>query len=168
MITEFIGSDAPDALRKLDGKITVRPEYVYEKKEPAVSEDESKQGKKVLVFYTSVSFLAQNGHRAIEKINDAIDIFTDNSKRLKIIWISQLIKENAGKLEKDVADDFREAVSKFEKAGLGEYIEDIPRTENERYAKMCDAYYGDPSYLALECFYEHKPVMIADASVLCG
>ncbi|MCR5474780.1 MAG: hypothetical protein K6F28_06190 [Lachnospiraceae bacterium] len=41
-----------------------------------------------------------------------------------------------------------------------EYIEDLPPSENRRYARMCDAYYGDPSSLALQFVYEHKPVMI--------
>ena len=134
---------------------------LYEK-EPACAENHPGRvsGKKKLVYFTTISFLAENKKMATDKINEVLDIFEENSDRIEVIWISQCIKENEGYLDKSVAGDFREAVKRFESAHLGEYIQDITRAENAHYAKTCDAYYGDPSALALGFYYEHKPIMI--------
>ena len=42
----------------------------------------------------------------------------------------------------------------------GEYIEDADKQKLLEYAGRCSAYYGEPSALALNFFYNKKPVMI--------
>ena len=155
-ITGFIGADDGEVLDALDRKLAGRPDLVFSDE----NHTGSFTGKKTLVYFTTISFLAENGKRATEKIKEVLDTFEENADRITVKWVSQCIKGNEGCLEKSVANDYREAVKRFEKAGLGEYTEDVSRAENAQYAKTCDAYYGDPSAMALAFYYEHKPIMI--------
>ena len=68
-------------------------------------------------------------------------------------------------VREDVACDFREAVSSFEDSGIGKFIGDIMPGSYEELVTECDAYYGDPSAVALKFVYAKKPVMIINADV---
>ncbi len=94
-----------------------------------------------------------------------MEVFAGAADRIRVIWITQCCTADLEKLDKDVADDLQSEVKRFIDSGIGEYVQDIPVGENESYARMCDAYYGDPSSLALKFFYEHKPVMIINKDV---
>ena len=148
-----------DVLGMLTGKIVVAPHLVYSKEMPEVVVHD----KKVMVFFTTISFLCEKGHRSVEKIRQVLDIFEEHSDKIKVIWITQCCKDNMDMLEKDVADDFRDAVKRYMNSGIGEYFEDTDPAQNDHFADMCDAYYGDPSSLALRFVYWHKPVMIINA-----
>ncbi len=169
-ITEFIGADDEDVCAALDRKIEVCPQYVYSKEDEAVEiaadeDDIDSTGKKTLVYFLTVSFLAEHGMKAIEKINRNLETFGENSDRIRVLWVTQCIRDNLDHIDKQVANGFREAVKDFETMGIGEFIEDMPTSENDRYARMCDAYYGDPSSMALRFYYRHKPVMLENADV---
>ncbi len=166
-IMEFTDCCDDDIKQALDEKIMVCPEYVY-------TNDDTHRGdtcagevksRKTIVYFLTVSFLAEHGSKAVEKINKNLEIFRENSDKVKIIWVTQCIKDNIDMLDKTVSDDFRKAVDSFRKMQIGEYVEDIPPEENDLYARDCDAYYGDPSSLALAFFYSRKPVMIENAEV---
>ncbi|MCR5831546.1 MAG: LicD family protein [Lachnospiraceae bacterium] len=159
-LAEFVGSDDTNVIAALDGRIRVSPELVYKDDPVKMSE-----GGKTLIFFTTVSFLAENGKSGIDKINKTIDIFSESAGKLNVIWISQCVKGNEDKIDKGVASDFREAVKRFEKLGIGKYAEDPDGSEYDRLAESCDAYYGDPSALALRFVYAHKPVMIINANI---
>ncbi len=159
-IMEFTKTTGDDEVYGiLTGKIEVAPQLVY-KEEPV---EPSAHEKKIIVFFTTISFLCERGDRAIEKIRQVLDIFEGNSDRIKVIWITQRCKDNMDQLDEHVADGLREAIGRFKRSGLGEYIEDIVTSDNGHYARLCDAYYGDPSSLALQFVYMHKPVMIINA-----
>ena len=157
-IMEFIGCDDEEVKSALDSKLEVSRKLLIADDDPGI--ESHADGKKILVYYTTISFLAEYGHRAVDKIRDSIGVFEQNADRIRVIWISSNIKENEELFDDGVVSGFYETVGSFEEKGLGEYIEDIPKRENMRYAKMCDAYYGDPSSMALGFYYEHKPVMI--------
>lgn len=169
-LMDFVSCCDNEVSDVLDRKLEVCPEFIYSK-EPGNTRDEADpeslntDGKKKIIYFITISFLAENKHTAIEKINRTMDVFEQNRDRLRIIWTTQCIKDNAALLDKDVADDFHEAVERFCRMDIGDYIEDIPKEEFRDYARGCDAYYGDPSALALAFYYEHKPVMIENALV---
>ena len=177
-IVEFVGADDEEVKAALDMKLVVCPKYIYSKSDEeskskeevdSLESPESDSGKppkkKTIMYYLCISFLAEHGHDAIDKINRTIGVFAKNRDRIKVIWVSGCIKGNEALLDRSVSDDFQKAVKRFETSGLGEYISDLPPSEHIRYARMCDAYYGDPSALALRFFYEHKPVMLESAFV---
>ncbi len=166
-LMEFAGCDDDDVRAALDEKLIVCPEYVY-KKDDAHKDgvrDNADDGMKTIVYFLTVSFLAEHGEKAVEKIRKSLEVFRENSDKIKVIWITQCIKDNIDKLDKAVADDFRDAVEEYKNMRIGDYIEDMPHSENEQYAAGCDAYYGDPSMLAFRFYYHHKPVMIQSAEV---
>ena len=158
-IARFVKSE--DVRPVLDGKIEVSPDLVY-KKEEDVRQDRS--GTKSILYLTTVSFIAENGPCAIEKIKKVAGVFRENAEKIRVIWATQCC-DDLSLIEKSLADDFRKAVEEFKRTGIGEFIGDIGPKYYEDIVKKCDAYYGDPSALALKFFYDRKPVMIINANV---
>ena len=166
-ITEFICSDEETVLEALDRKIKVCSEYIYyedEAEEEGPGCEIIPDGRKTIVYFLTISFLAENGKKAIEKIAKDLKIFAQDPDKIKVIWITQCCRQYREYLDKDVADAFDEAVERFNGMKIGEYIEDLSEKEYKRYVRTCDAYYGDPSSLALRFVYAKKPVMIQNAT----
>ena len=167
-ITEFICSDEETVLEALDRKIKVCSEYIYYEDEAEEEEGPGCEiipdGRKTIVYFLTISFLAENGKKAIEKIAKDLKIFAQDPDKIKVIWITQCCRQYREYLDKDVADAFDEAVERFNGMKIGEYIEDLSEKEYKRYVRTCDAYYGDPSSLALRFVYAKKPVMIQNAT----
>ena len=163
-ILEFTGSDEKDdeAVRALEEKIKVLPDLVYKEERKAAAGPDSK---KTLVYYSSISFLAENKKAAIDKINRVQEIFAANSDRINVIWVTQCCGDELSLIEKDVADDFREAVETFKNSGIGEFAGDAAPDRYSAFSDAADAYYGEPSALALQFYYKKKPVMIVNADV---
>ncbi|MCR5672250.1 MAG: LicD family protein [Lachnospiraceae bacterium] len=159
-ITEFTHTEGDEEVKAhLDGKIKVLPEFIY-CGDDSFGTKERSYGKKTIVFFTTISILAERGPDATDKIKRAVEVFAQNSDGIDVIWISQCCKEELELIERSVADDFREAVKDFLNSCKGTYIDDLAASEYDRYAGMCDAYYGNPSSLALKFYYLKKPVMI--------
>ena len=163
-IKEFIGCCDESLSEVLDKKIDVRPELVCSEDEDAAYVTEPK-GKKTILFCFSITLLAEKGRAAVDKIERTLDVFEENSDRIRIIWVSQNCTDDLALIDKDVADDFREAAERFKRAGIGEYLEYSSRGGNRDLAGRCDAYYGVPSAIALEFMYEKKPVMLMNTDV---
>ena len=165
-IMEFAQTEDDEVRKVLDEKIEVLPEFIYDRADTDRAPGEDRDGKKTLIFFTTISFLAENGEAGIRKISSALDILSDNAGKLKVIWISQCVKGNEDKLDRSVVRDFREAVERFRAFGIGEYAEDPGRDDLDAYAGSADAYYGDPSALALKFVYAKKPVMIINVNAV--
>lgn len=159
-IMEYAKTADPEAEAVLDDKIRVCPGYVYDEDDEDTPRAPSGTGKKTLIYYLSISYLAENKDRAIDKIRDNLAIFEQNADRIRVIFITQCCKETEKYLGRPLSEAFMGLKRRFSDMDGCEYIEDLPPSENRRYARMCDAYYGDPSSLALQFVYEHKPVMI--------
>ena len=157
---------ATNARKAFGDRIEVLPEFVYGCGDDDQAPGAQRAGKKTLIFFTTISFLAENAQAGIRKISDVLDILSGNADKLKVIWISQCIKGNEDMLENSVASDFREAVARFAALGIGEYAEDPARDDLEAFAGSADAYYGDPSALALKFVYAKKPVMIINVNAV--
>ena len=157
-ITEFTGTAEDEEVeRLLRSRIEARPDLMPQSDEKEVS---AGSDKKTVVFVSTISSLAENGPRAIKKINDAFTVFEKNSEKVKVIWVSFGIKEYDEMIGKDTVDGFQKARERFEALQLGEYIEDPGKAEQEELAGKCSAYYGEPSALALRFSYRGRPVMI--------
>lgn len=162
-ITEFTKTEEDkEVLSLLDKKIQVFPSLCPDDKARTQKVDPS--GKKTIVWFTTISFLAEHNEKAINKIERILDVFGEHSDRIRIIWMTMCM-DSLGLIDKKTADDFREAVKRFRKMDIGEYIEDVPVGDAPSYADMCDAYYGDPSAIALWFFYRKKPVMLVGVDV---
>ena len=163
-LTEFTHTDGDAEVKAhLDDKIKVNPEFIYRDDDTLPKERPS--DRKTVAFLTTVSILAERREEATDKIKRAIDVFVENADRIKVIWITECCRDEPDVLDKEVADDFRDAVQKFKDAGIGEYIDDLPAGGYDRYARECDAYYGNPSALAHKISRLGKPVMIINIDV---
>ena len=168
-LMEFTDSVGDEEVRAaLDRKIEVSPQFVYERGKPVDKEESAvnnpADSKKRIIFFTTISMLAENEISAIDKINSVIDTFNENRDRIEVTWISQCCSD-LSVVGKNTAEGYKKALSRFKELGLGSCIKDLPTSENRAYALSHDAYYGDPSSLALEFFYEHKPVMIQNPKI---
>ncbi len=166
-IMEFTKASGQAALDALDEKIAVSPEYVYLMKAPPkeASPEGADGRKKTILYFTTISFLAENKNRAVDKIQRVIDTFSASGGKIDVVWVTQCMDQEISKLDKDVADGFGKAVKRFESLGIGEFGGDIRPEGYCEIVGRCDAYYGDPSALALKFFYADKPVMIINADV---
>lgn len=158
-ITDFVKSE--DVRPALEKKIEVSSDLVYKKEEDSRPENGAA---KTVLYLTTVSFLAENGKSGIEKIRRVTEVFRQNTGKIKVIWATQCC-DDLTIIDNGVAGDFREATEEFKISGIGEFISDIRPDDYEDIVKKCDAYYGDPSALALKFFYDRKPVMIINANV---
>ncbi len=168
-LMEFTDAVEDDGVRAvLDKKIEVCPGLVCGRDassgKTTAAGDHENDSRKHIVYYTTISMLAEHGKTAVDKINSVLDIFGENHDRLEVTWISQCCSDLSA-LDKETAEGFKEAVSRFKELELGNCVEDLPPSENRAYALSSDAYYGDPSSLALEFFYAHKPVMIQNPKI---
>lgn len=163
-LTGFIGSCNDETRKSLERKITADPELVCcGTEECAGGIDPEKR--KTILFYTSISSLAEGGIRAVSKIQSALDIFAANSDRIRVIWITRCVSNLPASVDKATADGFKQAVKRFTDMNIGEYVEDPDIRKNDDLAASCDAYYGEPSSVALSVFYGHKPLMIMNLDV---
>ena len=165
-IMEFAGCCDQEMRSALDVKIVADPGMVYSEEED-ISDCNEKNSVKKIVYFSTVSLLAERGKDAIKKIRDTIEIFKEHSQNVKVIWIVQC-EDSIELAGKDIADDFQKAVQIFKDADIGDYAGDIPVAEYDKYIRSCDAYYGQPSSLAFGFVRAGKPVMIENADVIRG
>ena len=121
--------------------------------------------RKTILFYTSISSLVEGDSRAIRKIQKTLDVFASNSDRIRVTWITRCCGDLPASIDKTLADDFKNEVNRFLDMKIGEYVEDPDPGENDDFARSGDAYYGEPSSVALSVFYRHKPLMIMNLDV---
>lgn len=109
-----------------------------------------------LLIYFSPSTILEYKEKMIEKINKCIDIFRDNSQKLRFIWhINRyeldIIRENDEWVYNKLSNTFSK-------------ISDIVNVDfsmnEEQLLRQCKAYYGDGSYLSKAFVVAEKPVMI--------
>ena len=163
-IMEFIGSDSDNVRKLLEKKITVDPELIFSDKGKCPDNTDT-DGRKTILFYTSISSLAEGGGRAIRKIQSALDVFASNSDRIRVIWITRCCGDIPSSIDKTLAEDLKNVKKRFLDMKIGEYVEDPAPDENDAFARSADAYYGEPSSVALSVFYRHKPLMIMNLDV---
>ncbi|MCR5687231.1 MAG: hypothetical protein K6G58_04355 [Lachnospiraceae bacterium] len=158
-IMEFTGAEDDEAKAVLDERLEVQSEFVYDPGESVLSPAGAADGRKKVVFYTTVSILAEKGIEGAREIADKIREFQKSAEKLYIVWVF----DGMGRMDavdNDAAGMLERVVSEFEGMNIGEYTEGISKDKIEKYAGECESYYGIPSELALRMWYLKKPVMI--------
>ena len=112
------------------------------------AEDTAPHGsRRKIMFYVGISFFAEYGEAAIDKIRRSFDIFHDNRDRIEVVYVTQDgLSDSLKRLYPDLYDMYV--------AG------GFPDPEDTISADDCDAYYGEASAYATEFVNAHKPVMI--------
>ena len=121
-------------------------------------------GRKVVVYYVSISFILQGRERAIDKIRKSLDIFAEYSDKIQTVLLPQetLLTELEridSKLWEEFCDLTAEIGSRWKNC-----VYDISGVA-AGYVDKWDAFYGDPGMLPRKCVLKNKPVMIQNLDV---
>lgn len=151
-LTEFAGDNTVDIWRK---KICVKPEWMNEKKE----EQSHADGKKRMLFYTSISGIMQNQDVAAEKIEQVLKTFKQYSDQIELTWC---IQELINSVLPDINAELYDCINVIRNNYMVEKIGHMCSDKDKEILNSCDAYYGDTSSIVQWYRNDGKPVMIMD------
>ena len=160
-----------EVLRILDQKIKVSPELVYNNEENEIPKKPkyllNTNDRKTIVYFTTISMLAEYGTIAIEKIASNFEIFKENAGKINVVWLAQLCdEENLKLIDENVRNEYLKIRDEYSGSDFISYADDFSSDDYEAVAYYADAYYGDPSAVALKFVYNKKPVMIQKVEVV--
>lgn len=125
--------------------------------------DSDGEGKKVLLYHTSISALVEYKEMYLEKMKRNIELFMSNREKLTILWnvpssIGTVLETYYPKLW----EKYRETVSDYMNQSVGIYEE---TDDSLKSCLIADAYYGDRDIAMNVCKNLGKPVMIQNFDV---
>ena len=124
---------------------------------------ENGEKKKIIIYHTTVSSIAQFGEKAIEKIRNVFRIFDENKDRIALIWKPQPLRySSVGENHPKLLSSFEKLEEEYKTRGYGIY-DDLEADDPA--LGLSDAYYGDASPLAYKCRNLGLPVMIQDVTI---
>ena len=147
-------------------------EYGSESKDP--SSDMSRwdaligdnKGKKIVVYFITISFLMKGGSRSIDKIRDSLRVFQENSDKVAVVLLPQkLIEVELPRLDEGLWLKYKELLQEI---GDGRYGNCIPDMEGGslEFTDKWDGFYGDTGAVPRKCVSMHIPVMIQNLDVI--
>lgn len=170
-LCEFAGEDTRPVW---EGKLVARPDLQPDTVEGIREEDipdgwwkylldDRGEGKKVILYHTSVSDIAVYGIKAIDKIKKVLEVFSQNRDVMTPIWHAHprtrsVLEKNYPKLWKD----YKTVLEKFLTDDYGIY-EDTE--DHSRSVAIADAYYGDRDRIMHDFMETGRPVMIANMDI---
>lgn len=122
--------------------------------------------KKVVLYNTSLGALLENSEKMIEKIEDSLMVFKNNSDKVVLWWRPHpLIEATLTSMRPALWESYKAIRDRYINEGWGIY-DDSP--DMDRALVLSDAYYGDES--SLVTLYKHtgKPIMIQNPYVLAN
>lgn len=125
------------------------------------SNKESTNGKKTVLFYTSITDYYRNPIAMERKLKDIFSIFESNNERVDVIWyVDEGFMSNIRTICNEIACNIEALMNLFnEKIGkirTGKVLEDTFKNEK------IDAFYGSPGYVMNRCVSLGIPVMVMD------
>lgn len=174
-LTEFVGEGYRDYFEK---KIVQVPWDVNEMTDYGINEedipdgwwakllDENGEGKKLILYYNSMSCIARYKDRYIDKINKAFSLFNENRDRLTVMWVRDrdidVLKDNGYTGYTKTVERFRQLEEKYaEQNNVILYKED----NMDKAIAICDAFYGDRGVLMNRFRRTGRPVMIQNVEL---
>ena len=134
---------------------------------PSEKEGGSKDTEKVLLYYPDFSDILLRGQKAVDKIKNVLNIFSDNKDSLKYLVLNgRLIEDKLKNYDRTLYDKYMKAVNDAV-AGANGVIELINENEADYDTLVADccAYYGDGGHLAHMFRNAGKPVMIQNYDI---
>lgn len=117
---------------------------------------EEKGAKKLLLYYTSISFLLEYKERAIEKVKDTFALFKETQGIVCVFSTDENIR-TLEQINPELWEAFDGLLKEFKECKIGIYDE---QNQAEYYLEVYDAYYGDGGYLGHESVKQGIPVML--------
>ncbi len=153
-----------EALIKWAGEDT---KGIWEKKilcrAPAPAEpEETKPGKKTILYVTGISSLFEHREKALSKIRRVLDLFREEKERISLLWAPSFRLDDPALAKGPLANGLADLVEEYKKDPVG--LLDESGSPGEA-ALACDAYYGDPGPLVIKFREAGKPVMLQNVEV---
>lgn len=114
--------------------------------------------KKVILYNTGISALLQHGEAMLEKIEESLRIFQENSGDVALLWRPHpLMEATLASMRPQLKERYARIVEGYRVEGWGIY-DDSP--DLDRAIAVSDAYYGDNSSIVWLYQRTGKPIMI--------
>lgn len=128
--------------------------------------DANGEGKKVILYYSDMSCIAQYKDRYIDKVNSVFKLFNDNSNRITVIWVIDkdfdILMGNGFKGYDETAEHFSEIIERYSKL---DNIIVYDENSRDKAIAISDAFYGDRGVLMNRFRRTGRPVMIQNVDI---
>lgn len=116
-----------------------------------------------LLYYTCLGALVDAGADMIEKLTDSLLLLKESSEEITLVWhVDPMIFSCHEKLKPDLYHALLQLIEQYKDEHWGIYDDS---TDEARLVRLCNAYYGDASPIALAFERAGKPVMFQDVTV---
>jgi hypothetical protein len=124
--------------------------------------------RKVLLYYPDFSVILQRGQQAIDKIEEVIDTFVENSEALDyLILKGRLIESRLKVIDPALHDEYIRVIENaVNKSPVSFEFVSEDETNYDTLVQRCSAYYGDGGRLAHMFRNAGKPVMIQNYDII--
>ncbi len=171
MLTEYAGENTMDIWEK---KIIVA-DWIQLRDDLGICEedipdfwwpkllDKDGNGKIVILYYNSISCLAEYGERYFDKMRTVFRLFSDCTESLTVMWHpDQSIFSTMPDEYSDIVEQYKKEIEKY--SGLSNVILDLD--ENfENAVAISDAFYGDRGVIMHKFELTHRPIMIQNVEI---
>ncbi len=124
------------------------------------------KGKKIVVYYITISFLMKGGNRALDKIRNSLQIFQGNSDNVSVVLLPQdIIDDELPGIDKSLWEQYQNLIEEINKGGCYENCLLDKDGVCLDYIDKWDGFYGDTGAIPRRCVERHIPVMIQNIDV---
>lgn len=110
-------------------------------------EENTRAGKKTIMFCIGISSFAQYGEETIDKLNSVFKVFEENRDKVEVKFVT------AQGFDDDLRSVYPQLYERYAAEGFRAFDGEIDIAQT-------DAYYGEPSHYATEMLNAGKPVML--------
>ncbi len=122
--------------------------------------------KKIVLYNTSLAALLKNDEQMIQKIQDVLKIFKENSEEVVVLWRPHpLLEATLESMRPELVVEYRKLKQDFLAEGYGIFDE---TADLDRAIILSDAYYGDWSSVVWLYQKTEKPIMIQNPKIIDG
>lgn len=127
----------------------------------------SHEGKKIIVYYISISFLMKGGSRALDKIRDSLRVFQENSDKVSVVLLPQdTIDYYLPRIDMSLWEQYQSLIEEIGHDGCFENCILDKDGVCLDYIDKWDGFYGDTGALPRRCVERHVPVMIQNLDIM--
>lgn len=119
--------------------------------------------KKTILYHISGNGLFEHKEKMLRKIQNTLDIFSEQSDRLQILWLQDA--QMRQRLEGRVPETFRGYVQILEECQEKPWITLLGAEQEVLAVQLADAFYGDGSKSAQLMKQAEKPVMLQNVEI---
>lgn len=142
---------------------------IWEKKiqiEELLVEGKTNKLPKAILYFVGFSHLYQYGDQMISKMKRVFETFKESNDKICIYMkVDPVLELNDILIDKKVLTQYTSLINEMETSGIVKVLHGTDYSDMEDLLRLCDAYYGNESYIAHMFSFARKPVMISNISI---